>query len=464
MNSAEADFKNVESFSIQLHALTSSKPSFGKQRIEEIAKLGLAAVSNYKHVVMHLEKFIWKTTSKYKLIGIYILDALLCASKHKYKGKDKFRVRFAVNLFKTIKNVLNNVSDKKKVVRVVKLWEAKKIFDKSVLAPIYKYCEDIGIDPETIDIKSKNNGSNGNRRRSNSSMSIEDEPTTSNNDTQQDMNMDTSIVDVPPPPAEPVRSESEERKIEERRKLDLPEVIKLNHMLIYSRTVVVKKLTQTIREDQIVERLKSYGNVEKVMLIIKRGCAYVTFKTREEALQCLGKRREVKIDKKYASLEWAVGKEIQKDPKLLNYWNKDKGFGEIPHAVLPHDIDTLFEGNLIDPITLPGNLKNLFDERGRLPFEPPMMPPPITHIPPPPSVNHGNPIRMGSQDVSPYTFIPPPIIPPPTVLPQSLNPFPLGNQQMPMNTQHLFFGNNPMINQALAHMANQQGNGFSNLN
>uniref|UniRef100_A0A0N4ZZ94 CID domain-containing protein n=1 Tax=Parastrongyloides trichosuri TaxID=131310 RepID=A0A0N4ZZ94_PARTI len=451
------DLKNVESFSIQLNALTSGKPSFGKQRIEEIAKLGLAAVSNYKHVVMHLEKFIWKSTSKYKLIGIYILDALLCASKHKYKGKDKFRVRFAVNLHKTIKNVLNNVSDKGKVVRVLKLWEAKKIFDKNVLNPIYKYCKDVGIDPDSVDIKSKHNE---NRRRSNSSMSIEEEPTSSNNGIE---NINNSIVDVPPPPIEPQLNEKEEKALEERRKLDLPENLKVNHTLVYSRTVVLKKLNQTIREDQIADRLKTYGTVEKVMIIIKRGCAYVTFKKRYEALQCLGKRREVKIEKKYVSLEWAVGKEIQKDPKLLNYWNKEKGYGEIPHAVLPHDIDPLFEGNLIDPSTLPGNMKTLFDERGRLPFEPPIIPPPITHIPPPPSApSHGTPLRMGTQDVSQFAFIPPPIIPPPAVMPQTINPYPMSNQQMPMNTQHLFFGNNAMINQALAHMANQQGNGFPN--
>uniref|UniRef100_A0AC35UAD5 CID domain-containing protein n=1 Tax=Rhabditophanes sp. KR3021 TaxID=114890 RepID=A0AC35UAD5_9BILA len=480
--------KEAEHFKKQLTSLTSGKPSLSKQKIEAIASVGLGCEANYKHVVMHLEKFIWEARSNYKMSGLYILDAILCESKHKFKGKDRFGGRFARNLLKTISNVLDSATDKNKVAKVVKLWEMKKLFQPAVLDPIFQKLKDLGINPITIDIKH----TTSKRKRSNSSMSIDEEPSSSTapsftilkdsqisailereniinadfkNTNPQQFNSVLNFLSVKltsngsngheetcqhllrdkvvrdeiqrivgttttsPLPHE--RSKSEERRAKDRRGTGLPEDIQKNHVLVISRTVMIKKVGQTTREEQLEESLKEFGKIEKIEIIFQRNIAYVTFIDRKDCYRCMQHKRDIIFEKKPVTIEWAVAREIQKDNNLMSFWNREKGYGEIPYFSLPKEIDILFDGNLIEPSSLPYNLRSLYDQRGRLHFglesAVQVPPPPPLQQTPPGGMFGNNSMRVTNQGLS---FIPPPTMNPHMMVPQNMPPQMMTPQNM----------------------------------
>jgi arginine/serine-rich splicing factor 15 len=93
--------------------IAQSKPPVGKQQIVEISKAALVAVRHFKHVVHLIEKFILKCKSHHKLYGFYMIDSIVRQAQKKFKHKDVFGPRFAINLRQTLENALSCPSKEK---------------------------------------------------------------------------------------------------------------------------------------------------------------------------------------------------------------------------------------------------------------------------------------------------------------------------------------------------------------
>jgi len=124
----DATWPEGDAFLEELNTLT--KPSSSK--INLIADLGVSLYRQYKLVVHHLEKFIKKTTRDTRLNGLYVLDAVLRRSRHKFgdaPGKDPFATRLSQNMLLTFAKLIEVRSfDLPRVHKVLQGWRAKSFF------------------------------------------------------------------------------------------------------------------------------------------------------------------------------------------------------------------------------------------------------------------------------------------------------------------------------------------------
>ncbi|OQV20086.1 putative Protein SCAF8 [Hypsibius exemplaris] len=128
---------NLYAFELLFKGLNDSKTPVSKSKIQAITEAAIKAQKYYKHVVMHIEGFIRKSSAKHKLPGIYVIDSILRISRRKGKERDVFSVRFAKNLGAIFASAAKCVEeDKFKVFRCFKLWAEGNFFPNEVIDPI----------------------------------------------------------------------------------------------------------------------------------------------------------------------------------------------------------------------------------------------------------------------------------------------------------------------------------------
>lgn len=68
---------------------------------------------------------------------------------------------------------------------------------------------------------------------------------------------------------------------------------------------------------------------------------------------------KLEVSRRLVKVSWATGEGLKDDSKLLDFWDKQRGFHEIPWKSLPSQIDKLFEGGWADVETLPPKFKGI---------------------------------------------------------------------------------------------------------
>ncbi|CAD5207087.1 unnamed protein product [Bursaphelenchus okinawaensis] len=212
-------------------------------------------------------------------------------------------------------------------------------------------------------------------------------------------------------------SSADKDREKERKRNGLPTHPKRDCLVLATRTLWFGRLPTNCTDHNIKDGLKVSGyEPEKVNIISSRACAYVTMPSRRAAFKIMDKyKRDIKISDRSVKVDWATGVGLQKNDRLMDYWDADKGYAQIPYYRLSNDIGQLIQGNFIDVDTLPGNLKGKYHSTGPVesdPIQPPADPDQqmIVNIPTPQSSQ--------SQPVPP-PFPPLPTNPPPNgALPQ----------------------------------------------
>jgi RNA recognition motif-containing protein len=113
-------------------------------------------------------------------------------------------------------------------------------------------------------------------------------------------------------------------------------------------------------EQDIRNSVKDSGadEPERINIIQSRACAYVTMPDRRSAYKIIDRlHRDIRVNGRGVKLEWATSSGIQKNDKIMDYWDKDRGYLDVPHKKLPKDLKPILEGNHLDVDTLPSNLK-----------------------------------------------------------------------------------------------------------
>lgn len=129
-------------------------------------------------------------------------------------------------------------------------------------------------------------------------------------------------------------------------------------ILVASRTLWFGRLPSNCSEQDIRNALKDSGlNPEKVNTIASRACAYVTMPNRRSACKIIDRHRDIRVSGRSIKIEWATGSGIQKNDKIMDYWDKERGFLSIPHKKLPKDLKSILEDNHLEIDTLPEDLK-----------------------------------------------------------------------------------------------------------
>ncbi|CAD5210485.1 unnamed protein product [Bursaphelenchus xylophilus] len=189
-------------------------------------------------------------------------------------------------------------------------------------------------------------------------------------------------------------SAADKDREKERKRNGLPTHPKRDCLVLATRTLWFGRLPTNCVDHQIKEALKISGyEPEKVNIIPSRACAYVTMPSRRAAFKIMDKyKRDIKIADRSIKVDWATGVGLQKNDRLMDYWDADKGYAQIPHQRLPSDIGQLIQGNYVDVDTLPSNLKGKYHSTGPVESDP--IPPPadpdqamIASIPTPAAAN-----------------------------------------------------------------------------
>uniref|UniRef100_A0AC34QWM8 Uncharacterized protein n=1 Tax=Panagrolaimus sp. JU765 TaxID=591449 RepID=A0AC34QWM8_9BILA len=145
----DPELKKLEDMLTQM---SESKAPPGKQQIVDTTKQAINAVRHFKHVVHAIEKFVLKSRASHKLHGFYLIDSIVRQSQKKFKHKDVFKPRFAQNLKQTLQNaLLCPAKDRPKIVRMINLWRANKIFEEDLLKSLLQHCSASGL---SIDVES----------------------------------------------------------------------------------------------------------------------------------------------------------------------------------------------------------------------------------------------------------------------------------------------------------------------
>lgn len=97
---------------------------------------------------------------------------------------------------------------------------------------------------------------------------------------------------------------------------------------------------------------------DKINIIGSRACAYVTMAQRRAAYKLIDRlHRDIRVNGKSIKLEWATGAGVNKSDQMIDYWDSDRGYFEIPHKKLPKDFTKFLDGNHLVVESLPPELK-----------------------------------------------------------------------------------------------------------
>ncbi|KAI6182767.1 hypothetical protein M3Y97_00416500 [Aphelenchoides bicaudatus] len=134
---------------------------------------------------------------------------------------------------------------------------------------------------------------------------------------------------------------------------------------IASKTLWFGRLPTNCSEHDIRNSVKDSADPQRINIISSRACAYVTFPDRRSAYKIIDRlHRDIKVNGRNIKLEWATSSSIQKGDKIMDFWDKERGYFNIPHRSLPHDLAPLLESNHLDVATLPSHMKGKYTESG----------------------------------------------------------------------------------------------------
>ena len=130
--------KEIDEFQKAMQELMKAKLPISRTVVDRLTKLGYAAMTHYKHVVIIVEKFIQKCKPAYKLPGLYVIDALVRFNiKQRGRKADFLGPRFIKNFTTTFENIVKCPSkDFPKIIRVLNLWQAGKVYSCDVIQPL----------------------------------------------------------------------------------------------------------------------------------------------------------------------------------------------------------------------------------------------------------------------------------------------------------------------------------------
>uniref|UniRef100_A0A0K8SSQ2 Protein SCAF8 n=4 Tax=Lygus hesperus TaxID=30085 RepID=A0A0K8SSQ2_LYGHE len=230
--------------------------------------------------------------------------------------------------------------------------------------------------------------------------------------------------------------EADRERDRERKRRGLPP-LKKEHLAVCSTTLWIGHLSKLIQQEELSDTFGEYGEIEKIILIHPRGCAFICMNRRQDAAKALNHLKHYKLGGRNLTLAWAPGKGL-KDKEWKEYWQVENGVSYIPWDKLSENTDfaRLEEGGVIDEETLPEWLKDYKnmgpklsvdydaqnqeseagdggDENDMIQQPPPPLPSSATDLPAPPTTMPG--------------FIPlpdPPMGPPPNTQMQGAPPMP----------------------------------------
>uniref|UniRef100_A0A183CII6 CID domain-containing protein n=1 Tax=Globodera pallida TaxID=36090 RepID=A0A183CII6_GLOPA len=163
------------------------------------------------------------------------------------------------------------------------------------------------------------------------------------------------------------RGKERDQQERDRRRIGLPSKPKAEHVLIASRTLWFGRIPSGASESDIVDSVKDIGAPEKVSLVFGRGCAYVTMPDRRLAFKIMDRlEKSIKVQNKNVKVNWATIPYVQENQLMINYWDMNQGFAQIPYTKLPPDgtVDLLMDGAWLELDTLPASLKDRYTNTG----------------------------------------------------------------------------------------------------
>eukprot|EP00042_Codosiga_hollandica_P034152 m.237709 g.237709 ORF g.237709 m.237709 type:complete len:575 (+) comp54335_c0_seq4:45-1769(+) len=139
--------EGIKQFEEELAAIVQSKPPVSSRSIEALVATAMKWYKYYKHIVQSLEKFLIKARAEYKLPGVYVLDAIVRASRHKHGEQDLYGPRFAKHLEQMFRSLFSLDADElraEEIREVVRRWQKSNIFPSDVstllLSPYVPLC------------------------------------------------------------------------------------------------------------------------------------------------------------------------------------------------------------------------------------------------------------------------------------------------------------------------------------
>jgi len=108
--------------------------SISGNKIQGVAKSALKNHKFYKNVVHSIEKYVKKTKQESRLAVVYVIDAILRHSKHKFNEKDRFAERFSKRITTSFETLIDcSDDDRKNIGRTVAKWGEKAWFPSPVI-------------------------------------------------------------------------------------------------------------------------------------------------------------------------------------------------------------------------------------------------------------------------------------------------------------------------------------------
>eukprot|EP00042_Codosiga_hollandica_P034149 m.237667 g.237667 ORF g.237667 m.237667 type:complete len:331 (+) comp54335_c0_seq1:45-1037(+) len=133
--------EGIKQFEEELAAIVQSKPPVSSRSIEALVATAMKWYKYYKHIVQSLEKFLIKARAEYKLPGVYVLDAIVRASRHKHGEQDLYGPRFAKHLEQMFRSLFSLDADElraEEIREVVRRWQKSNIFPSDLCETILK--------------------------------------------------------------------------------------------------------------------------------------------------------------------------------------------------------------------------------------------------------------------------------------------------------------------------------------
>jgi hypothetical protein len=187
-------------------------------------------------------------------------------------------------------------------------------------------------------------------------------------------------------------------------------VVRKDTLSVCSCTVWVGHLKKSVTERQVRGLFEEYGEIQSVDMVLPRGCAYVCMVRRHDAARAIDEftDRKVLLGRQPCKFAWAFPKGCS---SFREYWHEPLGVVYVPWEKLSSsrvDVRSLSQGSILDPRTVPPNLRHEYDSvMSEKEFKQPT-PPPIEAF----SIKPPIPISLPLPPPLPLTrFNPPPPFP-----------------------------------------------------
>jgi hypothetical protein len=135
-------------FQKELNSVLHSKLPISKDKMNSIVKEAIKTIRHYKHVVYYVEIFIKNCPQSFKIVGLYVIDAIIRHARQHTKEHELFSNRFAKNMCKTFTHLYTQClpTDRDKITRIVNLWQKYQIFDSELIDKLQRIASTSKID------------------------------------------------------------------------------------------------------------------------------------------------------------------------------------------------------------------------------------------------------------------------------------------------------------------------------